>query len=129
MCISNGRLKLNRSVPCGRPLHYICRMKKFISVAFILLSLQTYAQDSLKLKGIDQLAKTIDNSKLNYQIDSVIKEMPEYGLKTKFYISHYFEDTNSLRKLIVKNDIVRTENGKEERMVTNSTFYYDSNKL
>jgi hypothetical protein len=103
-------------------------MKKLFLFGVILCSLTGNSQDTLKIEQIDSIIDAINKSQLAVQTDSIIQDLPQYGIFTKTYISAYFAGTD-LVKYVNKTDGVNKSEGKTESSNTSTTFYFEKHKL
>ena len=103
-------------------------MKRTLLILLILTVSKTYSQDTLKTKEIDLIVKNINQSNLATELDTIILDKPELGLKMITYLTMVVSD-NQLKKY--KNFVNTTmiQNGATKKMTTSTTFYYDKNKL
>jgi len=106
-------------------------MKTKIQILFILMiifSTKSFSQDTLKTKEIDDIVKSINQSKYQIEKDTLIQDKPEYGLKTITYLT-MVTNQNQLKKYENLVDMTMSQNGTTRKMITSSTFYYNQNKL
>jgi len=106
-------------------------MKTKIQTQFILMivfSVKSFSQDTIKTKAIDDMVKSINQSKYKIEKDTLINDKPEYGLKTITYLT-MVTNQNQLKKYENLVNMTMTQNGTTRNMITSSTFYYDQNKL
>ena len=106
-------------------------MKTKIQTLFILMFVfctKSFSQDTIKTKAIDDMVKSINQSKYKIEKDTLINDKPEYGLKTITYLT-MVTNQNQLKKYENLVNITMTQNGTTRNMITSSTFYYDQNKL
>lgn len=108
--------------------NYFDIMRTMLTLIFLLLFSSSYSQDTSKIKQIDTLVLSINNSTLPIQRDTIIQDRPELGLKMITYLTMIVND-NELMKYVNFVNTTMTENGKSRQMTTSSTFYYHDNKL
>jgi hypothetical protein len=108
-------------------------MSKFILFIVVFVGIQkANAQDTLGLKKIDSVVNIIEKGKWNFQTDSLLKRdtiMNIMFMETDFHLSHYFDDSNCLKKLVWYNRVKGKKQGDESEITTTSIFYYNANKL
>lgn len=97
-------------------------------IIVLLIITKSYSQETSKIKDIDVTVNTINQS--NYQItrDTIILDKPEYGLKTKTYLTMKV-DKNQLKKYENLVFTTMSLDGNSREMTTSTTFYYNENKL
>lgn len=104
-------------------------MKKHTLIILLILTVtQSYAQDSLKTKEIDNIVNGINQSNYQNEKDTLIQDHPEYGLKMTTYITRVV-DANQLKKYENFVHTLMIQNGTTREMKSSTTFYYDNNKL
>jgi len=103
-------------------------MKMIFSAFFIFTLLNTYAQDSIKIKKIDALVAAINNSGFSIQRDTIKQESPEIGIKMITYLT-MLSNGSELLKYINDVDITMTQEGFKKHMGGANTFYFEHNKL
>ena len=106
-------------------------MKTKIQTLFILMIVfctKSFSQDTIKTNAIDEMVKSINQSKYKIEKDTLINDKPEYGLKTITYLT-MVTNQNQLKKYENLVYMTMTQNGTTRNMITSSTFYYDQNKL
>lgn len=103
-------------------------MKFIIGFTILLISVNGYTQDSLKIKTIDSIVASIDSSVLPIQRDTLIQDRPEMGLKITTYLSMIVHNQELLK---YENHVTTemTEKGVPKHMTVTNTFYFQHNKL
>lgn len=103
-------------------------MKTVLTVIFILGLTSGHCQDILKIKQIDAIVSSINNSTLPTQKDTLVQNRPEIGLKMTTYLT-MIVNGGELLKYVNYVNTTMTENTKTRQITTSSSFYYDHNKL
>jgi len=103
-------------------------MKLTLSVFFLFSFSKGYSQVSLKVKQIDTLVSTINNSTLPVHKDTLRQDHPEMGLNITTYLSMTVSG-KELLKFVNYVITTRTEDGIAQQMTASNTFYYDHNNL
>lgn len=103
-------------------------MKAILIIICFLLFSSSYSQDSSRIRQIDTLVLSINNSTLPVQRDTIIQDRPELGLKMTTYLAMIVSDKELMKYL---NFVTTTmnDNGKPRQMKTSNTFYFHNNKL
>jgi hypothetical protein len=99
-------------------------MKNIFLTAIILLSLNTYSQDTAIVKQIDAMVKLINSSGYKIQRDTIKQDQPAMGFSSQTYLSMLM-NSGELKKYV--NDVHMTM--KERKVHGTNTFYFDKNKL
>ena len=103
-------------------------MKTILILNFLLFFSRSYSQEILKIKQIDSLVLSINNSILPAHHDTIIQDRPELGLKMITYLSMIVSGEKLIKYVNFVNTI-REDNGKFIQIITSNTFYYHENKL
>jgi hypothetical protein len=104
-------------------------MKTIISLFVAsLITITVYSQDSAKMRQIDALVSLINNSNFKVQRDSIIQDLPEYGISMRTYLTAVIDGTE-LKKYVNNVHSTTQENGVSKQMVGENAFYFDHNKL
>ena len=104
-------------------------MKTHIFFIIVLLIItKSYSQETSKIKDIDVTVNTINQSNYKITRDTIILDKPEYGLKTKTYLTMKV-DKNQLKKYENLVFTTMSLDGNSREMTTSTTFYYNENKL
>ena len=103
-------------------------MKTLVLVAFCVCSMNSFSQDSVKIKQIDSLVMLINKSKFNTQCDSIIQDHQDLGLYMKTYLTMVTNE-RELKKYVNNVHATRNEDGITKQMTSTNIFYYDKNKL
>lgn len=103
-------------------------MKKIVILILLFCATTSYSQDTVKMRQIDSLVKIINQSSESMQQDSVVSDHPEYGLKTRNYLTTLVSD-GKLKKYVNKAYLTTVKNGVEELLITENAFYFDQNAL
>ncbi|MEP6582767.1 MAG: hypothetical protein ABJA90_00810 [Ginsengibacter sp.] len=103
-------------------------MKATFSFLFILVFLDSYSQDVLKIKQIDSIVSCSNASIVPVQRDTIFQDRPELQLKMTTYLT-MLVDSNELIKYVNHVNTTMAENGNTRQMTTSSSFYYFHNHL
>lgn len=122
-----GFTKLTREVSDNEGFKYQM-MKTIIAFLLIVISLEGFAQDSLKIKQIDVLVSEINSSTLPVQRDTITQNHPEMGLTMITYLTMLVYEGELIRYVNHINTSM-TENGATRQMTGSNTFYYNHNTL
>ncbi len=90
--------------------------------------MNSFSQDSVKIKQIDSLVMLINKSKFNTECDSIIQDHQDLGLYMKTYLTMVTNDSE-LKKYVNNVHATRNEDGISKQMTSSNIFYYDKNKL
>ena len=103
-------------------------MKKTLLLLLLFGTLETYSQDTTKMKQIDQLVMVINNSNFKSNSDSLVQDFPQYKLWMRTFITT-LTDSTQLKKYT--NNVIskREENGVLTEMLSISSFYFDQGRL
>ncbi len=103
-------------------------MKILFIIIFIFSFSGVYSQDTLKIRHIDSLVSDIKGSTLPIQIDTLIQDIPQMGIKTTTYLTTIVHN-NELIKFVNYVNSTITENGIPKQMTASNAFYYYHNSL
>jgi hypothetical protein len=103
-------------------------MKNFFLSFFLIVVLKGFSQDTVKIKQIDRLVNSINNSQFKTHTDSTTQDLSQYKLWMKTYVTTV-TDSIYLKKFTNKVVGKREEDGVLKEMLTISSFYFDQGKL
>ena len=103
-------------------------MRITLSLLFFIAFGNVYSQDTIKIKEIDFLVKNINQSNLPTQLDTIIQDLPEIGLKMITNLKVIVHD-NKLMKYENFVNSTTIQNGISKEMISSNTFYFYQNQL
>jgi hypothetical protein len=101
-------------------------LKTFYTCVICSFSVCAYSQDTLEARSIDSLVKIIDNADFPFKRDTIKYNRRGYSGLTYVTI---VTSGSGLKKYVSDNTITRKRNRQINKTVTNSTFYFNQNKL
>ena len=103
-------------------------MKSILTAAALLCFSTLYSQDSSMVHQIDSLVAAINNSQFEVHKDSIIRNLPEYGIYSKTYLTTIM---NGKKLLKYTNDLdgATTLNGVTKSQKGSNAFYFQESKL
>jgi hypothetical protein len=103
-------------------------MKKCVLSVFIFVALTSYSQDSIRIKQIDSLVKTINQSSFKTERDSIIQDYSQAGMFIKTYVTIVFEGIE-MKKYINEVHSARIEKDSATSTITTNIFFFDKDNL
>lgn len=104
------------------------RMKLILFFCFAFFFTKVDAQDSARIKEIDALVADIKVLPYKEVYDSIVNDMPSVGMKSTMYVRVMIND-GQLFRYSYKVNASNTIEGFLTKMNSESTFYYNKNKL
>jgi len=99
----------------------------FFWVSFFCI-LDSYAQDSIKIKQVDSLVNIITYSNWPPLQDSILQDYPAIGLSMKTYLS-VLQYNKELKKYAQVVKTIRKEGEITHHDLSGNAFYFDQDKL
>ncbi len=104
-------------------------MRTALTLIFILaFYCGVYSQDTSRIKQIDSLVSSINNSTFAIRRDTLIQNHPEVGLNITTYLSMMLNGSELLKYVNFVNSTMK-QNAATRHLTSSNSFYYDHNQL
>jgi len=101
----------------------------FYSLVFLLTSLAAIGQGNPATAAIDQEVQAIEKLKLNVLTDSASEKQAVMDALSRVRFVFLYDEKDSVRKIMVTNEVSYTDNGRREQIVSSSVYYFRHGSL
>jgi len=98
-------------------------MKQIALFLVLFYHIQSFAQNNEQLKRIDSIVAIVNKEELNSATDSSMNKITEpTAITSKYWLSYFYDSNKTVKKVVLTNNIVTIEEGKESVLNTQSVF-------